>query len=83
MQPPPPGQYPGAAPAGNDRSTLYGAIGIPVGLICCVPAGIVLGILSILEAKKYGKQPTLGYIAIAASVLGVVWNILYFTVIRK
>ena len=82
MQPPPPGQYPGAAPA-NDRSTLYGAIGIPVGLICCWPAGIVLGILSINEAKKNNKQPTLGYIAIAVSVLGIIWNILYFTVIRK
>jgi hypothetical protein len=83
MQPPPPGPYPGAAPAGNDRSTLYGAIGIPVGLICCGPAGIVLGILSMQEAKKYGKQPTLGYISIAVGVIGVIWSVLYWTVIRK
>ncbi|MEN3307110.1 MAG: hypothetical protein V7603_3312 [Micromonosporaceae bacterium] len=82
MQPPPPGPYPGAAPA-NDRTTLFGVLGIIIGLICCWPAGIVLGVLSIQRAKQSGQAPTLGYLAIGASVLGVIWNILYFTVIRK
>jgi hypothetical protein len=73
MAPPPP------AAAGNDKTQLFGILGIVIGLICCGPAGIVLGILSIMEAKKVGKPQTLGIVAIALSVIGMIgygiyWN---------
>jgi K+ transporter len=75
MQPPmaPP---PAAAPA-KDNTTLFGVLGIVLGLICCGPAGIVLGILSMQSAKKVGKPQTLGIVAIVASVVGIVINIAY------
>ena len=64
---------PGApAAAGNDKSTLFGVLGLIIGLICCAPAGIVLGVLSINQAKKFGSSPTLGYVAIIVSVVGLV-----------
>ncbi len=72
MAPPPP---PAAAPASSDKTTLFGVLGIVIGLICCGPAGIVLGFLSIQEAKKYGKPQTLGIVAIVLSVIGLIWNI--------
>jgi hypothetical protein len=65
---------PAAAPS-NDRTTLWGVLGIVIGLLCCWPAGIVFGILSLRDAKKYGKPPTLAYIAFAACAVGVIWNI--------
>jgi hypothetical protein len=83
MQPPPPGPPLGAVPAANDRTTLYGVLGIVIGLICCAPAGIVLGVLAIQQAKQNGKPPTLGYVAIAASVLQIIVGIIYQVAIRK
>ena len=68
--PPPP-----AAAAGNDRTTLWGVLGIVLGLICCGILGIVFGALSIRDAKKFGKSPTLGYIGIAVGVLNIVGSI--------
>lgn len=67
---------PGApAAAGNDKTTLFGVLGLIIGLICCGPAGIVLGILSINQAKQYGNSPTLGWIAVIVSAIGIVINI--------
>jgi hypothetical protein len=80
--PPPPAPY-GAAPAAKDNSTLLGVLGIIIGLICCAPAGIVLGILSMQQAKKNGKPQTLGIVAVALSVLGILVNILVFTAARR
>ena len=75
MTPPPYyGQQPPAA-AGNDKTTLWGVLGIVFSL-CCVPLGIVFAILSLLEAKKVGKQPTLAYIAFGIAALGIVLNII-------
>jgi hypothetical protein len=73
---PPPyyGQQPPAAP-GNDKVTLWGVLGI-VFALCCTPLGIVFGVLSLLEARKVGKQPTLAYIAFGVAVLGIVINII-------
>jgi len=73
---PPPyyGQQPPAAP-GNDKVTLWGVLGI-VFALCCVPLGIVFAVLSLLEARKVGKQPTLAYIAFGLAVLGVIGNII-------
>ncbi len=62
-----------AAPA-NDRTTLFGVIGI-IGAICCFPVGIVFGILAIMQAKRSGKPPTLGYIAIGLCAVLVIVNI--------
>jgi hypothetical protein len=61
---------PPAAPA-NDRTTLYGVVGI-VGAVCCLPVGIVFGVLAIRSARRAGKPPTLGYIAVGLCALAVV-----------
>jgi hypothetical protein len=69
---------PGApAAAGNDKSTLFGVLGLIIGLICCSPAGIVLGALSINQAKKYGSSPTLGYVALIVSIVALVFGVIY------
>ena len=77
MTPPPYyGQQPPAA-AGNDKTTLWGVLGI-VFAFCCAPLGIVFAILSLLEAKKVGKQPTLAYVAFGLTALFIVLNIIGF-----
>ncbi|MFB9237363.1 DUF4190 domain-containing protein [Plantactinospora siamensis] len=63
---------PQSTPAGNDRTTLWGVLGIVLGLICCGLLGIVFGWLSIRDAKKFGKSPVLGYVAIALGVVNIV-----------
>jgi hypothetical protein len=82
MQPPPYGPPPGPPP-GTDRTALFGWLGIPIGLICCWPAGVVLGALSIWQARKYGSSPTLGYVAIGLSVLNLVVSLIYLVAIRN
>jgi hypothetical protein len=67
---------PAAAPS-NDRTTLWGVLGIVIGLICCWPLGLVFAFLSFREARKAGKQPTLAYIAFACCAIGIIWNIIY------
>lgn len=76
MQPPPP--YPPAAAPGNDRTTLFGVLGIIIGLICCQPVGIVFGVLSMQQAKRYGKPNTLGIIAIVLSIVSLVGGGIYY-----
>lgn len=73
---------PGApAAAGNEKTTLWGVLGIVLGLICCWVFGVVFGVLSLLEAKKSGKPPTLAYLAFAAAVINIVGGFLiYFAV---
>jgi hypothetical protein len=70
---------PPAAQPANDKTTLWGVLGIVIGLICCWPAGIVFAVLSLQEAKKAGKPPTLAYIAFACAAIGLIWNIFWFT----
>jgi hypothetical protein len=72
MQPPPPGQPYGApaAPA-NDRTSLFGWIGIVTAFLCC-PVGLVFGGLSIWQAKKNQSSATLGYVAIACSIVSFI-----------
>jgi hypothetical protein len=77
--PPPPGQpYPGAVPPpnGKDNTQLYGILGIVIAVICCAPLGILFGYLSMQEAKKHGKDETLGkvgfWLGIALTVLGLI-----------
>lgn len=59
---------------GNDRTTLFGVLGI-VGAFCCWPLGVLFSILAYLEARKLGKPPTLAYIAFAVLVIGLIVNI--------
>ena len=68
-------QYQQPVPTGNDRTTLWGVLGIVIGLLCCGPAGIVFGILSINEASKWNKPKTLGILAIVLSALNIVAGI--------
>ncbi|HEY7224235.1 MAG TPA: hypothetical protein VH561_11675 [Micromonosporaceae bacterium] len=75
----PPGYPPAPAAPANDKTTLWGVLGIVIGLICCWPAGIVFGILSLQEAKKYGKSPTLAYVAFAVSALNFIVGIFWLT----
>ncbi len=75
MTPPPYyGQQPPAAP-GNDKVTLWGVLGI-VFAFCCWPLAILFGVLSLLEARKVGKQPTLAYVAFGLIVLALIVNII-------
>ena len=69
---------PPAAPASNDKTTLWGVLGIVIGLICCWPLGIVFGVLSMNEAKKSGKPNTLGIVAIVASVINLIGGSVYY-----
>lgn len=68
--------------AGNDKTTLWGVLGIVLGLICCPILGVVFGVLSMQEAKKSGNQPTLAYVAFAASAVNLIFGIIYYTAIR-
>jgi len=66
-----------AQPAGRDNTQLFGWIGI-IGGICCAIIGIIFGILSIMQARKFNRSPVLGYVALAISALniigGIIWN---------
>lgn len=75
-QPPPPVGGPVAA-GGTDRSQLLGIIGIVVGFLCCPIAGVVLGVISIIQANKYGSNKLWGILAIVASVLGTVISLVF------
>jgi hypothetical protein len=72
---PPPYYGPPPAAPGNDKVTLWGVLGI-VFAFCCWPLGIVFGVLSLLEARKVGKQPTLAYVAFGIIVLAFILNII-------
>jgi hypothetical protein len=65
-----------ATPA-NDRTTLYGVIGI-IGAICCFPIGVIFGVLGLMEARKVGKQPILAYIAFGLAALNLIGSIIWW-----
>jgi multisubunit Na+/H+ antiporter MnhG subunit len=69
--PPPP---PAAA---NDKTTLWGVLGI-IFAFCCWPLGLVFSILAIREAKNAGKPATLGIIGIVIIVIAFIVNIILF-----
>ncbi|GAB3139747.1 hypothetical protein GCM10027290_09450 [Micromonospora sonneratiae] len=74
--PPPP---PPPPVAGKDRSTLWGVLGIVIGLICCGILGLVFGYLSIRDAKRFGKSPALGWVAIVLSIVNIVGGVILQT----
>ena len=73
MTPPMQPQVPAAGPA-SDRTTLWGVLGIVIGFFCCPVVGIIFGILSMQDARRFGKPRTLGWLAIAASIVSIVLN---------
>jgi len=66
--------YPPPAASRPDRTTLYGVLGLVIGLLCCGIVGIVLGYLSIREARQHNASPVLGWVAIVLSVINIVVN---------
>ncbi|KXK63251.1 hypothetical protein AWW66_03885 [Micromonospora rosaria] len=66
--------YPPSPPpaAGRDRTTLWGVLGIVLGLLCCGVLGILFGYLSVRDAKRFGQSPVLGYLAIAFGVINII-----------
>jgi hypothetical protein len=68
--PPPPA-------AGRDRTTLWGILGIILGLICCGILGIVFGYLSIRDAKRFGRSQLLGWLAIAFGVINIITSAIF------
>jgi hypothetical protein len=65
------------APAANDRTQLWGILALIFAIIpCCGLVGIVFAILQIVEAKKWRKQPTLGYIALGIVAFWIVVQII-------
>ena len=70
MAPPP------AAPA-NDHTTLFGVLGIVLG-ICLWPAGIVFSALAMNSAGRVGKPKTLGIIGLVISIVVGIWSIIYY-----
>jgi hypothetical protein len=65
-----------AQPAGRDNTTLFGWIGI-IGGLCCGILGLIFGALSIMQAKRWGQSPVLGWIAIVIGVLNIVGGVVY------
>jgi hypothetical protein len=76
--PPPPTPVHTAQPSGSNNTTLFGWIGI-IGGICCGILGLVFGVLSIMQARKWGQSPVLGYIGIVIGVLNIIGGIIYNT----
>jgi putative Ca2+/H+ antiporter (TMEM165/GDT1 family) len=57
---------------GRDRTTLWGVLGIVLGLICCGVLGVIFGYLSIRDARRNNRSPLLGYLAIAFGVINII-----------
>lgn len=82
--PPPSSPYESGAmnpvQSGNDKAMIYGIIGIIVAVACCAPLGILFGYMSMQEARKQGKDETIGkvgfWLGIVFTALGVVGVIL-------
>ncbi|HEX8629045.1 MAG TPA: DUF4190 domain-containing protein [Catenuloplanes sp.] len=73
MSTPPPYYPPPAAAPANDKTTLWGVLGI-VFALCCPPLGILFGVLSLMEARKVNKQPILAYVAFGLAALNILAN---------
>lgn len=66
---------PGApAAAGNDRTTLFGVLGI-IFALCCPIVGIVFAILSMNAARSHGNAQTLGIVGLVIAGANILINI--------
>ncbi|MEV4533671.1 hypothetical protein AB0J82_07560 [Asanoa sp. NPDC049518] len=64
----------------QDHSKFWGILGIVIGLICCGVLGIIFGVLSLRDARRFGQSQLLGWLAIALSVINIVASlVLNFT----
>src|SRR5262249_24035802 len=72
--------YAPPAPASTkDRTTLWGTLGIVVAIIpCAAPVSAIRGVLSLQDAKRFGRKPTLAIAAFIAAALGLVsWLVIW------
>jgi len=51
---------------------LWGVLGIVIGLICCGILGVLFGILSLRDARRFGRSQLIGWAAIVLSVVNIV-----------
>lgn len=58
-------------PAGNDKTTLFGVLGIILAL-CCWPVGVIFAVLSLNESKKHGTSPALAYVGFAVAAVNLI-----------
>jgi hypothetical protein len=59
----------------SDSTTIYGVLGIVLGL-CCGPLGFIFSILAISSAAKHGRSKSAGIIGvILSSLVTVVWGL--------
>ncbi len=65
---------PPAAAPGRDRTTLWGVLGLIIGLLCCGILGIIFGVLSLRDARRFHNSPVLGWLAIGLSVVNILAN---------
>lgn len=63
---------PAAGPPGRDRTTLWGVLGIVIGLLCCGILGVLFGYLSIRDARRFNNSPVLGWVAIVLSLINII-----------
>ena len=68
---------PAAAPRRQDRTALWGWLGIVLGLICCGLLGVIFGALSIQEANRQRRDKTLGYVAIVCGLVNIIANSIF------
>jgi heme/copper-type cytochrome/quinol oxidase subunit 1 len=66
------------ATIGDDKVTLFGVVAI-VAALCCPILGFALAVLSLMEAKRCNKPPTLAYVAFGLLVIGIIVNIVLFS----
>jgi uncharacterized protein YneF (UPF0154 family) len=66
----------GQPAAQSNTPMILGVVGLVVGLLCCSPAGIVLGYLSMKKAKEQGQSTTLGKVAMIVSIVALVIGII-------
>ena len=75
QQPPQPAYVPQpptpAAPAASNDGHVVGIIGLVLAFVCLWPIGIVLSIISIVQAGKARASKTLGIVGLVLNILGI------------
>jgi hypothetical protein len=70
-----PAYEPPPAARGTDRTTLFGWLGIVLGLCCLGLLGIVFGALSPQSARRFNNSRALGIVAIVIGVIRLIGDI--------